>query len=74
MWRDQATANQARRAQQAIYRGKNVGIARVEQEWNTSGSEIAHRRSVMTIADREGLEHSSNGTYGAPMVTVVSLD
>jgi hypothetical protein len=27
---------------------------------------ITHRRSVITIVDREGLEHSSNGTYSAP--------
>jgi hypothetical protein len=27
---------------------------------------ITHRRSVITIADREGLEHSCNGTYSPP--------
>ena len=41
----------------------SVGLALKELERKDL---IAHRRSVITIIDREGLEIASNGTYSAP--------
>jgi CRP-like cAMP-binding protein len=44
---------------------RRSGVTVALQELERKGL-IAHRRSMITIADREGLEHSSNGTYTAP--------
>ena len=41
---------------------RRSGVTVALQELERKGM-IAHRRSVITIIDREGLEHSSNGTY-----------
>lgn len=44
---------------------RRSGVTVALQELERKGL-IAHRRSVITIVDREGLEHSSNGTYSPP--------
>jgi CRP-like cAMP-binding protein len=44
---------------------RRSGVTVALQELERKGM-IAHRRSVITIIDREGLEHSSNGTYSPP--------
>jgi CRP-like cAMP-binding protein len=44
---------------------RRSGVTVALQELERKGL-IAYRRSVITISDREGLEHSSNGTYSAP--------
>jgi hypothetical protein len=44
---------------------RRSGVTVALQELERKGL-IAHRRSVITIGDREGLEHSSNGTYSPP--------
>ena len=43
---------------------RRSGVTVALQELERKGM-IAHRRSVITIIDREGLEHSSNGTYSS---------
>lgn len=47
---------------------RRSGVTVALQELERKGM-IAHRRSVITIIDRKGLEHSSNGTYSAPNET-----
>ena len=50
----------------AVMRGvRRSGITTALQELERKGL-IAHRRTVITIADREGLEESSNGAYLPP--------
>jgi CRP-like cAMP-binding protein len=44
---------------------RRSGVTVALQELERKGL-IAHRRSVITISDREGLQHSSNGTYSPP--------
>jgi len=44
---------------------RRSGVTVALQELERKGL-IAHRRSVITLMDREGLEHSSNGTYTRP--------
>ena len=44
---------------------RRSGVTVALQELERKGM-ITHRRSVITIIDREGLEHSSNGTYSVP--------
>jgi Mn-dependent DtxR family transcriptional regulator len=44
---------------------RRSGVTVALQELERKGL-IAHRRSVITIIDRDGLEHSSNGTYTPP--------
>jgi CRP-like cAMP-binding protein len=44
---------------------RRSGVTVALQELERKGL-IAHRRSVLTIADRDGLEHSTNGTYSPP--------
>jgi CRP-like cAMP-binding protein len=44
---------------------RRSGVTVALQELERKGL-IAYRRSVITIADREGLEHRSNGTYSPP--------
>ena len=44
---------------------RRSGVTVAVQELERKGL-IAHRRSMITILDREGLEHSSNGTYSPP--------
>ena len=44
---------------------RRSGITTALQELERKGL-IAHRRTVITIADREGLEESSNGSYLPP--------
>jgi CRP-like cAMP-binding protein len=44
---------------------RRSGVTVALQELERKGL-INHRRSMITIADRDGLEHSSNGTYSAP--------
>ncbi len=43
---------------------RRSGVTVALQELERKGL-IAYRRSVITIGDREGLKHSSNGTYSA---------
>jgi CRP-like cAMP-binding protein len=44
---------------------RRSGVTIALQELERKGL-IAHRRSVITVVDREGLEHSANGTYSRP--------
>jgi CRP-like cAMP-binding protein len=44
---------------------RRSGVTVALQELERKGL-IAHRRSVISIVDRDGLEHSSNGTYSPP--------
>jgi CRP-like cAMP-binding protein len=44
---------------------RRSGVTIALQELERKGL-IAHRRSVITIVDRDALEHSSNGTYSRP--------
>jgi CRP-like cAMP-binding protein len=43
---------------------RRSGVTIAVEELQRKGF-IAHRRSLITIVDRKGLEHSSNGTYVA---------
>jgi Mn-dependent DtxR family transcriptional regulator len=44
---------------------RRSGVTTALQELERKGL-IAHRRSVITMLDREGLEESSNGSYTRP--------
>jgi CRP-like cAMP-binding protein len=44
---------------------RRSGVTVALQELERKGL-IAHRRSVITMVDREALEHSTNGTYSPP--------
>jgi CRP-like cAMP-binding protein len=44
---------------------RRSGVTIAVEELERKGF-IAHRRSLITIIDRDALEHSSNGTYTAP--------
>jgi CRP-like cAMP-binding protein len=44
---------------------RRSGVTVALQELERKGM-VAHKRSVITIVDREGLEHGSNGTYSPP--------
>ena len=45
---------------------RRSGVTVALQELESKGL-IAHRRSVITVIDRDGLEQSSNGAYHAPI-------
>jgi len=44
---------------------RRSGVTTALQELERKGL-IAHRRSIITILDREGLEQKSNGAYSSP--------